>query len=133
MPNVYYAPLVGLLFGFGTMIMQIVLGAAFANIMRVKRLTVDQIKYLGRSAAARTLYLGGIAFVLIGALLVAFPFLNDIALSTGNPIPNLDSIGVASFLVIGVVGIIGFGSVYKGYRELTHPSQSQRAYQPGET
>ncbi len=133
MPNVYYAPLVGLLFGFGTMIMQIVLGAAFANIMRVKRLTVDQIKYLGRSAAARTLYLGGIAFALIGALLVAFPFLNDIALSTGNPIPNLNSIGVASFLVIGVVGIIGFGSVYKGYRELTHPSQSQPAYQPGET
>ena len=119
MPSVFLAPLVGLFFGLGTMCMQIVLGAVFANIMRVKKLSIDQIKYVGRSASARTLYLGGIAFALIGSLIVAFPFLDQLAISTGNPIPNLDSIGIASFLVIIVIGLIGFGNVYRGYRELT--------------
>lgn len=125
MPNVYFAPLVGLLFGFGTMCMQIILGAAFANIMRAKKLTIDQIKYVGRSAAARTLYLGGLAFAAIGALIVAFPILDQFAISTGNPIPNLDSIGIASVLVIAVVGLIGFGNIYRGYRELTNSTSSR--------
>ena len=125
MPGLLYAPLVGLAFGFGTMCMQIVLGAVFANIMRVKKLTVNQIKYVGRSAAARTLYLGGLAFAVIGGLIVAFPLLDQLAISTGSPIPNLDSIGIASVLVIGVVGLIGFGNVYWGYRELTHTSREK--------
>ncbi len=124
MPSVFFAPTVGLMFGIGTMCMQIVLGAVFANIMRVKKLTVDQIKYVGRSAAARTLYLGGLAFAIIGALIAAFPILDQIAISTGNPIPNLDSIGVAAILVISVVGLIGFGNVYRGYREMTRSRES---------
>lgn len=127
MPNVFYAPLVGLSFGFGTMLMQIALGAVFANIMRVKKLTVNQIKFIGKSAAARTLYYGGIAFAFIGILLVAFPFIDEFALSTGNPIPNLDSVGVASLLVICVVGIIGLGSLLRGYRELRKISTDQIA------
>jgi hypothetical protein len=104
--------------------MQIILGAVFANIMRVKKLTVDQIKYVGRSAAARTLYLGGLAFAAIGALIAAFPLLDQLAINTGNPIPNLDSIGVAAVLVISVVGLIGFGNVYRGYREITRKTAS---------
>ena len=127
MPSIFYAPLVGVFFGFGTMSMQIVLGALFANIMRVKKLTVNQIKFVGKSAAASTLYYGGLAFALIGILLVAFPFIDQFALSTGNPIPNLDSIGVASILVIGVVGVIGLGSLLKGYRELKKMSTMQTA------
>jgi hypothetical protein len=124
MPSVFFAPLVGLFFGIGTMCMQIVLGAVFANIMRVKKVTVEQIKYVGRSAAARTLYLGGLAFAAIGALIAAFPILDQIAVNTGNPIPNLDSIGVAAVLVISVVGLIGFGNVYRGYREITRKPTS---------
>ena len=126
MPNVFFAPLVGLLFGFGTMCMQIVLGAAFANIMRVKKLTVEQIKYMGRSAAARTLYLGGLAFAAIGAFIVVFPALDQFAVNTGNPIPNLGSIGVASVLVIGVVGIIGLGNLYRAYKELRRVSPTSQ-------
>ncbi len=126
MPNVFLAPLVGLSFGIGTMCMQIALGAIFANIMRVKKLTVDQMKYVGRSAAARTLYLGGVAFVVIGALVLLFPILEKMAISTGNPIPNLDSLGVASILVIGVVGLIGFGNLYMGYKELKRLTPSKQ-------
>lgn len=128
MPNVYYAPLVGLLFGFGTMLMQIVIGSLFANIMRIKNLTVDQIKYVGKSTAARTLYYGGLAFALIGVFLAVFPAIDKFAISTGNPIPNLDSIGIASVLVISVVGLIGFGNMYRGYRELTHSSEIPSSY-----
>ncbi|MCL4334316.1 MAG: sulfite exporter TauE/SafE family protein [Candidatus Thermoplasmatota archaeon] len=118
MPNVYYAALVGAFFGLGTMFMQIIIGAIFANIMRVKKLTNNEIKYIGRSTAARTLYLGGIAFGLIGLGVIAFPFLDTLAISTGNPVPNLNSIGIETVLVILVVGVIGLGSFYKGYKEI---------------
>ncbi|MDG6949440.1 MAG: hypothetical protein JRM77_06310 [Nitrososphaerota archaeon] len=123
MPNIFYAALVGTAFGIGTMFMQIIIGSVFANIMRVKKLTVEQIKYVGRSAAARTLYLGGLAFAAIGALIVVFPFIDSLAISTGNPIPNLSSIDVSSVLVLLTVGVIGFGNLYLGYREITGPHQ----------
>ncbi|MGC8644966.1 MAG: hypothetical protein ACP5UO_01700 [Thermoplasmata archaeon] len=124
MPNVYYAALVGLMFGIGTMIMQVVIGALFASIMRIKKLSVDQIKYVGRSTAAKTLYYGGIAFAVIGAVIAAFPSIENYAISTGNPIPNLNSLGIATFLVILVVGVIGIGSMYRSYRKVT---RSRRA------
>ncbi|MDG6997866.1 MAG: hypothetical protein JRN15_01990 [Nitrososphaerota archaeon] len=125
-PNIFYAPLVGLAFGFGTMLMQIALGAVFANIMRVKKLTVEQIKFVGKSAAARTLLFGGIAFVIIGTLIAVFPILDAFALSTGSSIPNLSSIGVASGLVIIVVGVIGLGSLYSSFRELKKITAEKR-------
>ena len=121
MPNIFYAALVGTSFGIGTMLMQIIIGSAFANIMRIKKLSLEQIKYVGRSAAARTLYLGGLAFSAIGALIVAFPAIDSLAVSTGNPIPNLDSVGVATVLVLLTVGAIGFGNLYLGYREIVNP------------
>ncbi|MDG6900830.1 MAG: hypothetical protein JRM80_02580 [Nitrososphaerota archaeon] len=128
MPNVFFAGLVGTSFGIGTMIMQIILGSVFANIMRIKNLTIAQIKYVGRSAAARTLYLGGLAFSIIGGLIVAFPFLDTIAISTGSPIPNLDSIGVDTVLVLLTVGVIGLGSIYAGYREIVKTSQGDKVH-----
>jgi hypothetical protein len=118
LPGLAYAPLPGLIFGFGTMCMQILLGSVFASVMQVKHLTVDQIKYVGRSTAGRALYYGGIAFAAIGALIAVFPILDGIAISTGNPIPNLDSIGISTVLVVTVVGVIGLGSMYKGYKEI---------------
>ncbi len=124
MPNIYFAALVGALFGLGTMLMQIITGAIFANLMRLKKLTINQIKYVGRSTAARTLYLGGIAFAAIGAFIVAFPFLDSIAFNTGNPVPNLSSIGIATVLVILVVGVIGLGSMYRGYKEIVKTKQA---------
>ncbi len=117
MPNIYYAALVGTFFGLGTMLMQIVIGAIFANIMKVKKLSADQIKYVGRSTAARTLYLGGIAFAIMGVFVIFLPELDSLALSTGNPIPNLNSIGIETVLVILVVGVIGIWSMLRGYRE----------------
>ncbi len=119
MPNVGWAALVGTCFGLGTMVMQIATGAFFARLARLKKLTMSQIQRIGRSTAARTLYLGGLAFVGVGAVVAAAPWLSSVALSTGNPIPNLNSIGYATVLIVVVVGIIGGTSIWKAYREVS--------------
>lgn len=118
-PSIWYAPLPGLFFGIGTMVMQIVFGAVFANFTKAKKLTEEQASLIGRKTAGRTLYYGGMLFAVIGVLIVAFPAIDKIAISTGNPIPNLDSIGVATVLVLLVVGVLGIGSLIKGFREMS--------------
>ncbi len=118
MPNVWWAALVGAFFGLGTMAMQVLTGALFARLARRKQLTPQQVQRIGRSTAARTLYLGGLGFVIVGAIVAAAPSLSALAISTGTSIPNLNSIGYATVLVVLVVGIIGGGSLWKAYREV---------------
>lgn len=122
--NIFYAPLVGLSFGFGTMLMQIVTGAVFANIMRIKKLSIEEIKYVGRSTAGNSLYYGGLAFFILGFLVMIFPILSSEAISTGIPIPNLDSLGLSLALTLFIVGGIGLGSMYKAIKKvLSYPDQ----------
>ena len=121
MPNVGWAALIGTFFGLGTMVMQIVTGALFARLARLKKLGQAQVERIGRSTGARTLYLGGLAFVAVGILVAAAPWLSNYAISTGNPIPNLNSIGYATALVVIVVGIVGGTSLWKAYREVATP------------
>ncbi len=118
-PSLIYAPLPGLMFGVGTMIMQIIFGAVFANFARVKKLGENEIGYIGRKTAGRTLYYGGAMFALIGLMIILFPMIDKIALSTGTNIPNLDSIGVATVLVLIVVGGIGIGNLILTMHEVT--------------
>lgn len=122
MPNVGWAALVGTMFGLGTMIMQMITGVLFAYLARLKRLTIAQMQRVGRSTAARTLYIGGLAFVAVGVLVAAFPWLSSFALSTGTSIPNLDSIGYATALIVIVVGVIGGHSLWRAYREIRRPA-----------
>jgi ABC-type nickel/cobalt efflux system permease component RcnA len=117
-PGLIYAPLPGLLFGIGTMMMQIIYGAIFANLARLKKLSEDEIAHIGRKTAGRTLYYGGMLFALIGLLIVFFPTIDSYAISTGIQIPNLDSITVATVLVLGVVGIFGLGNLILGILEI---------------
>ncbi len=123
-PSLMYAPLPGLFFGLGTMTMQVVFGAMFASIARMKKLDEDDIKYVGRSTAGRTLYYGGIAFSLAGLLILLLPTIDSFAISTGNPIPNLDAINVGFLLAVGVVGGIGVASIIKSIREVERIRQS---------
>ncbi len=116
-PSIIYAPLVGVMYGLGTMALQVLFGAIFASIVRVKKLGDKDVAAIGRKTAGRTLYYGGMAFAAIGLLLVLFPSIEGFAISTGNPIPNLDSIGIATFLVLFVVGIIGIGSLVMAMRD----------------
>ena len=117
-PSLIYAPLPGLAFGIGTMCMQIILGSVFASVMRVKHLTVEQMKKIGRVTAGKALYYGGMAFAVIGTLILLFPVLDAVGLSTGIPIPNVNIIGVSTVLVVSVVGAIGFGSMYEAYKKV---------------
>ena len=119
MPSVGWAALVGGMFGLGTMVMQIITGALFARLSRLGKLTMGQIQRLGQRTAARTLYFGGLVFVVMGGLVAAFPRLESYAVSTGNPIPNLDSLGISTALIILVVGIVGGGSLWRAYREVS--------------
>lgn len=117
MPSIWYAPLPGLMFGIGTMIMQIVLGAVFGGLLRAKKFTEEEVKYVGRKTAGITLYYGGIVFALVGLLIIFLPQIDAWAISTGIPIPNLDAIDIGFLLVISVVGIIGLYGIIRSYRE----------------
>ena len=117
-PSLIWAPLVGVAFGLGTMAMQVVFGAVFANFARVRKLSADDVCYLGRSTGGRTLYYGGMLFAGVGAFLVLFPWIADVGIQTGNPIPNLDTFGIATGLVLAVVGGVGIWSMLQGLREL---------------
>ena len=117
MPSIWYAPLPGLMFGIGTMIMQIILGAVFGGLLRAKKLGEEEVKYVGRKTAGITLYYGGITFALVGLLIIFLPQIDAWAISTGIPIPNLDAIDIGFLLVISVVGIIGLYGIIKSYRE----------------
>ncbi|TRM92642.1 hypothetical protein DJ526_05445 [Sulfolobus sp. A20-N-G8] len=117
LPSVIYAPLPGLFFGLGTMLMQIIFGSIFGNILRLKKLTEEQISYIAKKTAGRVLYYGGIVFVIVGLLIIAFPIIDNFAIPTGNPIPNLDAIDIGFLLVVSVVGLIGISSIIYGFKE----------------
>jgi threonine/homoserine/homoserine lactone efflux protein len=118
MPSLLYAPLPGVFFGLGTMVMQIIFGAIFSNLARSKKLSEKQMRKIGSKTAGNTLYYGGIAFAVIGALIILFPVIDSIAISTGNQIPNLSSVGVSTLMVLIVVGGIGIGSLVRGFSEI---------------
>jgi hypothetical protein len=117
-PSLIYAPLPGLFFGIGTMTMQIILGAFFGGVMRKMGYSENDIKFVGSKTAGSTLYYGGIAFSLIGLLIIFMPSIDDFAISTGLSIPNLNAIDIGFILVIFVVGAIGIGSLVKTIYDL---------------
>ncbi len=57
----------GLLFGLGTMLVLLVLGALFGTMLRwVKSLKEEEIARIGMETAARTLLYGGLLFIACG-------------------------------------------------------------------
>ncbi|BDC18914.1 hypothetical protein HS5_18040 [Acidianus sp. HS-5] len=68
-PGLVYAPLPGAMFGIGTMTMQIILGSVFANIIKLKGLTEDDVRLIGVKTAGRVLYYGGMVFSIVGPII----------------------------------------------------------------
>ncbi len=67
MPNPWTGFLPGLLFGLGTMIMLIIIGALFGSALRwATSLSVGEIKRIGAKTGGRTLFFGGLLFGLAG-------------------------------------------------------------------
>jgi len=72
MPSAWIGFLPGLLFGLGTMITLVIISALFGASLRVsRRLTEDEIKRIGSQTGGRTLFFGGLLFVVFGVLTLA--------------------------------------------------------------
>jgi len=118
MPNMYVAWLPGFLFGIGTMVMQIAFGAFFGTFLsKKKNLSKEGIEFVSKYISKSVLFYGGIAFVIAGALILAFPQITNFGIQTGIKIHNLDNLDIGFFLVVIVVGVIGIVSYYLGIRK----------------
>ncbi len=118
MPSPYVAFLPGALFGLGTMTMQIILGSGFGKwLSSVKGLSRKGIEFVARGMSSAVLAYGGLAFVIGGSLVLAYPQVNNYTIITPLGIPNLHELGLGFFLVIGSVVIIGVLSYITSVRK----------------
>ncbi len=109
MPSPYFGFVPGLLFGLGTMTMQIAFGAGFGTwLSRSKKLTKNGIAFVAKSISKYVLEYGGLAFIVAGSAILIFPQLLDYGITTGIHVHNLDNLGIGFFIVIFAVVIIGF-------------------------
>jgi hypothetical protein len=122
MPSPWFGFLPGLLFGLGTMAMQLMFGAFFVSLTRrVGRLTEIGISFVTSRISMNVLLYGGIAFILSGFAILFYPSLMDIGFTTGIKVHNLHNLGIGFFLVlfsVGIIGIISFILSVRKAREL---------------
>lgn len=117
MRSPYLAFLPGLLFGLGTMVMQMILGALFGAWMARRRLDDAARAFVARTTAGRTLRLAGAAFVLAGIVGLVYPALDDMSFETGIRIHNLAHLGLGFFMVVlSMVPIAGY-AFWRSLRE----------------
>lgn len=109
---IYLGFMPGVLFGLGTMTMQVMSGSIFGMwLTKVKKLSMQGVMTVARGISSYVLTYGGLAFVIAGAFAIAFPEIINYGFSTGIKVHNLDIIGIPFFLVIFsvvVIGIIGY-------------------------
>ena len=118
MPNAWLGFMPGLLFGLGTMTMQIAFGAALGKwLSGVKKLTKKGLQYVSRTISSDVLVYGGMAFAIGGVAILIYPGLINIGINTGIKVHNLDNLGVGFFLVIFSVVVVAFLSYRKAIRK----------------
>lgn len=115
MPTAWMGFMPGLLFGFGTMLMQAGIGAVFGWWVQRRKVDLDGKRFIGRYVAGNTLLYGGLLFGLAGSAGLLLPSLSDWGISTGIRIHNLDSINVGLLLVMAVVGVVGGVSLVRAF------------------
>ncbi|MDA8207564.1 MAG: hypothetical protein M0Z92_01060 [Actinomycetota bacterium] len=107
MPSAALAWLPGALFGTGTLVAQVLIGAAFGRAMQRRGLGDAARSFVGRTIAAITLGVGGAIFVASGMLTLVVPSLANFTVPTGIPVPNLSSINLGLLMVITTVPLVG--------------------------
>ncbi len=101
MPSAWVGWVPGLLFGLGTMIMQMILGSAFGAWMARRRLTAAAREFVARSMSGKTLTGGGIAFMAVAGLGILAPSLvSHIVIVTPIQVHNLHNLGAGFFLAV---------------------------------
>lgn len=123
MPSAWVAFLPGLLYGLGTLVMQIVIGAVFGRWIESRKLGEKAKAFIGRFVAGNTLLIGGILFAVAGVIELIDPKLADWSLPTGLHIYNLDSINIALLLIVFVVGGAGGYSIWRAMRQVRKVSE----------
>ena len=117
MPNAWVGWIPGFMFGIGTMIMQIILGAGFGRwLSGAKKLTQRGIAFVARTISSDVLYYGGLAFAIAGIAILAYPQILTYGISTGIKIHNLGNLGIGFFIVVFVVIAIGLLSYFRAIR-----------------
>lgn len=116
MPSAAVGWLPGAVFGLGTMAVQVLIGTTIGWLVRRAGAGPDAARAIGLVVAARTLGVGGAAFVLAGLFGLAFPRLAGAQLSTGVAVHNLDTLGLPILLVMVSVGLVGVGSLVQQVR-----------------
>jgi ABC-type nickel/cobalt efflux system permease component RcnA len=122
MPSAAWGWVPGALFGLGTTAVQVMVGGLVGWLVRRKGASPTVTRHLGLVVAARTLGVGGIAFVLGGLFGIALPHVAALSVSTGVHVHNLDHLGLPLVLVVVSVAGVGVGSlVIELHRIPRHP------------
>lgn len=119
MESGYLAWIPGALFGFGSMVTQMLVGGIFGSfIERMKLSEVDKARFATK-VSSTTLLSSGAAFVTVGIVGYFFPgLINSLGISTPINVPNLSKIDVGFFLAVPVVFVSAGLAMYFGLREL---------------
>jgi ABC-type nickel/cobalt efflux system permease component RcnA len=111
MPSAAVGWVPGALFGLGTTAVQVMVGWLVGWLVRRKNAAPEVTRRVGLVVAARTLGVGGIAFVIGGLFGIAFPHVASLSISTGLHVHNLDHLGLPLVLVVVSVAGVGVGSL----------------------
>lgn len=112
MPNIFIGFLPGMLFGLGTLTMQVIIGAGFGTwLTKIKKLKASGISFVSRGISSSVLTYGGMVFVVTGFIALVFPQVMTLGITTPLHIHNLHDLGMGFFLVIisvVVIGVLGY-------------------------
>jgi hypothetical protein len=119
MPSPAFGWAPGFAYGFGTLCVQAVAGAAFGLWATRRGLPPEAIRSIALTTAARTLLWGGCAFTLFGLFALSFHEAAEIEI----PVPLLNSIEPSFLLVVFTVlgvGVTTFVTTTQAWRRRLH-------------
>ncbi|EJY54629.1 hypothetical protein URH17368_2691 [Alicyclobacillus hesperidum URH17-3-68] len=119
MPSAWLGFVPGVLFGIGTLFMQMTIGALFGWWLQRRQISAAGKAFIGRYVSGNTLFYGGLLFVVAGGLALIVPSLAEWSINTGVHVHNLDAINLGLVLVVAVVGGVGGVSMWRAMQMVT--------------
>ncbi|MCL5674495.1 MAG: sulfite exporter TauE/SafE family protein [Candidatus Omnitrophica bacterium] len=107
MPDAWTGWIPGFLFGLGTTTVQMFAGASFGWLSRSLKMPQETTQKIANLTAGRTLFYGGLLFIIAGITGLIDPGLMSFNIKTSINVHNLHNLGLGFFLVIFIVLFIG--------------------------